>query len=324
MKFSKIISGFVCFLYVFSTNIYCQTCCSGGVPLSSNIGLPYSLAKTFQFNFNFDFNELKTLRDNSDVLDNPGSHRRTQTIILQSGYSFSNKLSFDLFIPFVRQERTSTDFEYSNGLGDLSLLVKYVLFKKEKNASTSLITGGIGLELPSGKYNLKSNLESKQFLLLSPDMQPGSGSIDGMVWFQITKSFSKRPSTNLIVQAVYKYNGKNKDFNNGLRPYQFGQEYQIFAGISDQILVGKMLWDPALLLKFRESFTDKSYVNEEWIEMPASGGKFIFVNPSLTYWVSPKLSFNLQFDVPLFVQVTSTQISPTYRFNFGFFYKFTS
>ena len=83
-----------------------QTCCSGGVPISGNLGLPPGSGGTWQFSLGNDINVLKTLMDGREVLDDQSRERVTQSILFQSGYSITNRFSADLFFSYVKQERT--------------------------------------------------------------------------------------------------------------------------------------------------------------------------------------------------------------------------
>ncbi|RMG87612.1 MAG: transporter [Bacteroidetes bacterium] len=295
-----------------------QTCCSGGVPVSSNLGLPASEAKTLQLSLNYDLNELKTLREGSRKLDNPGSSRRTHTVMFQAGYAFSGRLSADVFIPYIRQERTSTDFEYSAGLGDISALLKYKILLTAGGLTQWLI--GAGVEFPTGSSSEISNLSGRAFLL-SADMQPGSGSWDGIFWTQFVHATKFRPSLSFLAQGIYKYNGENRDFDGGKRPYQFGQEFQILAGLSDRILLFNLIIDPNVSLRFRKSYTDHSSPNGNRVKLPASGGNFLMAATGVAWWVRPDFSINVNVEVPIYAEVTLSQVAPTYRLNAGFYYK---
>ena len=74
-----------------------QTCCSGGVPLSSNLGLPASEAKTLQFALTYDLNVLETLKTGRQTLEDNSRSRKTHSGILEVGYGFTDKFSIDGF-----------------------------------------------------------------------------------------------------------------------------------------------------------------------------------------------------------------------------------
>ena len=62
---------FILIMVGFSThiNLFSQTCCSGGIPLSNSIGLPIENKGAFQFGLSYDYNNLNTLNSGDDELD---------------------------------------------------------------------------------------------------------------------------------------------------------------------------------------------------------------------------------------------------------------
>ena len=66
------------FLSIGITNItFCQTCCSGGIPLSNNIGLEFSEAKTALLGISYDFNNLNTLKKESETIDDNSNYNNS-------------------------------------------------------------------------------------------------------------------------------------------------------------------------------------------------------------------------------------------------------
>ncbi|RMF29139.1 MAG: transporter [Bacteroidetes bacterium] len=300
-----------------------QTCCSGGVPTSSNLGLPMQYAQTLAFSLTYDLNELNTLKEGTERQSNPGSSRRTHSVMFQAGYSFSARWAVDVFLPFVRQERRSTDFEYSQGIGDLVVLPKFKLLATPQNLTT--LTLGLGLKAPTGADDRTSNVPFKQGITLSADLQPGGGSWDGILWAQFTHVTGFRPSMSVLAQSTYTRRGKNHNFDRGSVAYRFGDEFQLLGGVADRLAIGDLLLDPALVLRFRKAWTDRQRNNDEaearFKELPNTGGTFLYLNPGLSYWLSPDLSFNFNFELPLYAKPGGTQVTPTYRLNAGVFYK---
>lgn len=292
-----------------------QTCCSGGVPLSSNLGLPLSDAKTLQFTLSYDLNVLETLKAGTRVLDDDSRTRNTISYLAEVGYSFNERFSIDAFFSFVRQERIINqfgfeDFDFTQGVGDVVLLFKYSLFTS-KNKATNF-TAALGTKLPTGA----SDKRDSQGLTLNADLQPGSGAWDGILWSQFSHNLSFRPSMSVSLTSTFALKGKNNNYL-GSQVYQFGQELQVIAGLSDRIFIGNRIIDPALVLRFRTVGNDEQ--NEQVV--PSTGGEWIFINPGLTYWFNPDFSFNGNIELPLLADIEGTQVSPTYRINFGFYYR---
>ncbi len=287
-------------------------CCSGGVPMSGNIGLPSSEKGTWQFTVNYDLNVLETLKAGTETLDDQSRRRETHAALIEAGYTISNKWSVDLFLSFVRQERTinqrgfSEDFVYTQGIGDGVLLVKYKVTPK--------FTAGIGAKLPIGASDrVRSN-----GTFLNADLQPGSGAWDQVVYGSYTTQLSFRPTLTLSATGIHRFTGTNNNyFDNGVSSstYTFGDETQFIVALADRFILGSVIIDPSLKVRYRRAGRD--FFNDA--EFPASGGDFVFVNPGLSYAINPKLSYQFNVELPVFARVTDTQLSPTVRFNTGVF-----
>ena len=56
-------------LLLLLNSVKAQTCCSGGIPLSNNIGMAILEEGTTQIGISYDFNNLYTLNNGSEELD---------------------------------------------------------------------------------------------------------------------------------------------------------------------------------------------------------------------------------------------------------------
>lgn len=292
-----------------------QTCCSGGVPLSSNLGLPSGEAKTLQFALTYDLNVLETLKTGRQTLEDDSRSRKTHSGILEIGYSFTDKFSIDGFFSFVRQERTinqfgNTNFSATDGIGDAVVLLKYKIWATQGNQSVWQV--GFGPKIPLGASDRTNEIG----LTFNADLQPGSGAWDGVLFTQFSHVLGFRPSMSFLATGTYGIKGKNTNYFD-VQTYQFGNEFQLSLGLSDRVLVGKSIIDPALLVQFRNQLPDQI----DAVDLPSTGGNWIFVNPSLTYWITPDISFNAGVSLPVFSDITGTQVTPTYRFTTGVFYR---
>jgi len=313
----SILLYFLLNIFLFGLNFSAegQTCCSGGVPLSSNLGLPAGEAKTFQLALTYDLNVLETLKTGRQTLEDDSRSRKTHSGILELGYSFTDKISVDGFFSFVRQERIinqfgNTNFSATDGIGDAVLLFKYKVWATQGNKSVLQL--GIGPKIPLGDSNKQNDIG----LTFNADLQPGSGAWDGVLFAQYSQVLNIRPSMSFLLTSTYGLKGKNTNYFD-VQTYQFGNEFQVTLGLSDRVLVGKSIIDPALLLQFRNQAPDQI----DAVDLPSTGGNWLFVNPSLTYWISPDISLNAGISLPLLSDITGTQVTPTYRFTTGVFYR---
>jgi hypothetical protein len=295
-----------------SQTVWGQTCCSGGVPLSGNLGLPIVDKHTWQFALTYDFNMLKTLKTGTETLDERNRQRITHSVIFETGYTFSEKFSADIFLSFVRQERRIQNpglpdqNQSTNGIGDAVILFKYNIISH----GPVLWTLGAGPKLPTGASDVTEN-----GILLGADLQPGSGAWDGIFWSFMIHQVQSRKSMNLSLVSSYRHTGTNENFRL-TQSYKFGKEFQVMAGITDRILLGKLLLDPALTFRYRKAFQDEAGGSE----IPNTGGEWVFINPAIGISITNKLSFNLGVELPLYANITGTQLTPTYRLTTGLYY----
>lgn len=309
-----------------------QTCCSGGVPLSSNLGLPVGNKHNLQINLSYNLNVLKTLKSGLTVLkDDLNSRRRTtHSVMFQVGYNFTERFAVDAFFPLILQERVIfnngmvSDRDQTLGIGDAVLLIKYKILALQEDQT--LLIGGLGVKVPLGITD-----KMDDGLLLGADLQPGSGAFDGILWGQFLQVAGFRPSMSFSLTGTFSYKGKNTKYQE--RPdqdtagtisdtYQFGNDLQVMAGISDRLFIGKIIIDPSLLLRFRSAGRDKLTIYQlAENDLPSTGGAWCFINPGMTYWINPDFSLNANVELPLYSNVLGTQVTPSYRINVGIYHK---
>ncbi len=290
-----------------------QACCSGGVPISANLGLPPQAGQTLQLNFAYDLNVLETLKEGRTVIEDHSRRRQTHSALLQAGYSFSERWAVDALFSWVRQERLieqfgREDFTATNGIGDAVFLMKYQLYTAHQ--SQSMVWVGAGAKAPLGAADLSRD----DGLTINADLQPGSGAWDGIGWMQLIHALPTRPSLALSATSVYSLKGVN-DAYLGSEAYQFGAEWQWSAGLSDRVLLGKSIVDPALTIRYRRAWPDR--FNRQVV--PNTGGSWIFLAPAFNFWTSPDVALNARIELPLLASLTGTQVSPTYRLQLGLF-----
>lgn len=294
---------------------YSQTCCSGGVPISSNLGFPPSDGKTLQIQLRYNLNVLETLKTGLDVLDDDARNRTTHSTLIRLGYNITERLSVDGLFAFVRQERTinqfgNEDFTFSQGLGDAVLLFKYKVLTLNNN--NTVLSLGAGPKIPLGP----SDLNSQEGIPLNADLQPGSGAWDAILWAEGVQNLAFRPSMSLSARLIYALKGTNNNYL-GEESYQFGNEIQVITSLSDRVVLGKALIDPTLSLRFR-SVTFDRFNNER---LPSTGGSWWFIRPGLNYWIKENLSIDASVELPIYSNILGTQVTPTYIIDVGIYYR---
>lgn len=294
-----------------------QSCCSGGVPVSSNLGLPASEKGSLQISLAYDWNVLNTFQEGTERISDQSRKRSTHSTLLELGYSWTNRFSTDLFLAYIYQVRNinqngqQTDFDQAGGIGDAVALLKYQLWNRRQGATTLQI--GLGPKLPLGAFNRTD----ERGITLSADLQPGSGAWDILFWGLLTQQLSFRPTMTLTVASTYARKGENKVFNK-IETYAFGDEWISSLGISDRIFFAQQLFDPSLQLRYRHAAPDFRNASR----LPSTGGHWLFLNPGITLWLQPQISLQVNAEIPIYADVEGTQTTPTYRFNTGAYWRF--
>jgi len=297
---------------VFSSNLMnSQTCCSGGIPLSNNIGLAILDKGTTQIGISYDYNNLNTLNNKTEKLDDNSRLRITHSVLANMSYSISDRFSIEGLFTWVNQRRKITQFgnenlEETSGIGDGLLLFKYG-FPNLIGESTSLNVG-IGTKIPFGS-STKKNIQG---ITLNADLQPGSNAWDIIYWLSISKSFNFRPSLNILSRFVHKRTGTNNSYF-GDSTYKFGNEVQFFLGFSDQFLLLNTITTPSISFKYRSVTQDKV----GGFNLENTGGNWVFIIPNLSININQNLVFSTKAELPIYSNVDGTQLTPTYRLTTG-------
>lgn len=310
-------SRIVLLCLAFSLHFYskAQTCCSGGIPLSNNIGLPTLSKGSFQIGVNYDYNNLNTLNFGKETLNDNSRLRTTQSILLNLNYSILNNFSIEGLLTYVNQQRKITQFGNENldetsGIGDAVLLAKYKFeTKKVQNLEFNI---GIGAKIPLGS----TNETSSEGIVLNADLQPGSNTWDIIYLVSLKKSFDLRPSFNVSGRIFYRVTGINNSYY-GNTTYEFGNEFLSFLSISDLFVAFKTLVSPSLSLKYRKAVKDEL----DGIQLDNTGGRFVSLIPNLAINITPNITFSTKAELPIMSNVKGTQLTPTYRITTGLVFR---
>lgn len=288
---------------------YSQTCCSGGVPLSNNIGLPFLEKGAFQAGVFYDYNNLNTLNEGSRKLDDNSRTRITNSILINFSYNFSERFLIEGLLTWVHQKRKivqsgNVNIDETNGLGDGIFLFRYMLLNKSLNS----LSFGFGAKVPIGSTKKLNN----QGILLNADLQPGSNAFDIIATSTYTRRLNFRKSMNFIFRTTYRNTGTNSSYLKN-SSYRFGNEFQSFIGLSDQFLFGRFISNANITLKYRNAKNDLLDLNN----IANTGGEWLFFNPRISFQISPTISFSTKLEIPIYSNVTGIQLTPSYRINSG-------
>jgi len=296
-------------------SLFGQACCTGGVPISSNLGLGAGSAGTFQFQFTFDNNTLKDLLAFDQRLDDDRRTRNTRSLLLETSYDIIEGLSVSSLFSLVRQERiiqtlsNSEDVTINNGLGDGIILVRYNFLAGDKHPNYDLLLG-LGPKFPFGK----ADFTDENGIVLPADLQPGSGAWDAIFWTNFTRRSFLKESLSFNLSATYRATGTNSNYN-GSFDYKFGNEFQVQMGVQDQMLIGRLAVDPMLGFQYRTVGKDKI----EGSIFENTGGHWVYLRPGLNVNMGQYSALRFTGSLPIYRYLDGTQLSTSYRFAITFY-----
>jgi len=303
----------ICILQLPSHNIFSQACCTGGAPLSSNLGIKSYADKSITIDLSYDFNKMDQLFTGSSKLDDSNRERTSKSTILRFSYALNEKWVITTIIPYVWQNQTvfsdtGNTNQSSDGIGDIVVLGQYTVFQNNKH---QLITA-IGPKFPSGSVYKRDN----EFdFLLPPDLQVGTGSYDVIGAISYSRHGIIRTTLSTNAQISYRYSFEVGRYDGGQK-YRFGNELILNLGFTDSFLLAKKVVNPGILFKYRHTQKDENNGNK----FPNTGGSWMYLVPSLNIRLTPNLMVHSNFEIPIYTDVIGTQLVTSYRGNIGINY----
>jgi hypothetical protein len=300
-------------LILLNSEYFSQACCSSGTPLLGSLEMSSGAAGVLQLGLTYDYNSLQSVYEGTQFLDDQTRERFTQSGLFEITYGISNRWSITGLFSSVNQNRTITPTNQeanevsTNGFGDAVLLLKYKLIEANIINQTELAIG-LGGKFPTGKTGIKDN-----GILLPADLQSGSGSYDLLLWAFYSKGFVPDLPINIIANASYKINSSHDRFENSGKEYSFGNELIISAGLGYRT---DSFFDFSLLLRFRN--TSKDVFDDQ--SVPNTGGTWLYLKPGLNLKFSDSLTGRVTSQLPVYRNLTGTQLTTTYTIAFSMFY----
>ncbi|MBI3078181.1 MAG: transporter [Deltaproteobacteria bacterium] len=231
-------------------------------------------------------------------------------------YGASRDFTLGLNIPYaVKRLRLFEDgakvSRRSDGVGDLSLVGAYRVYRRDdplpRRGSTQFSLIG-GLKLPSG-----STTESDSRGLVPPDIQPGSGSVDGILGGAFLRNigrFTAYASVQYKINSEATTGGKRIRAGNNLH-------YDLVA---DYLILAEPGWNVFGVLELNGVY--KARTEENGVTKTDSGGNLIFLSPGLEWLLRPYLILELGVQLPIVRQLNGRQLEPDYSVLLGLRYFF--
>ncbi|MEK6700366.1 MAG: transporter [Nitrospirota bacterium] len=240
------------------------------------------------------------------------------------GYGFSPDLKAFVAIPYLRNTMDMTmslgvgmgwmdmSMEPVSGLGDITLMGLYRIYRDREIRPTEAVTVGFGLKTPTGSNTEISDTGS----LVHAHMQPGTGSWDPLVSLIYTKM-----AGSILYQAdgTYQYTTKSRE------GYEFGDSLAL--NLSGKYAVVKEFNVTAGLTYLhggKASDSDGQYTDlTSLMDDPANtGGNSLWFSPGIQALPIRNGVIDLKVQVPVWERVNGIQLVSSYRLLLGLSYGF--
>ena len=286
-----------------------QTCGCAEAPLMSSLDTPATAAGSWQFGLTYQYNSIDVVVSGSKELKDRFSERSSRTLLLETSYGFSPAWSVTAMIAAVEHERrnkatggaSSDHVVRTRGVGDGLVLLKYNVTGLRTGSPRELTLGG-GLKLPLGRTDLTS-----QGIILAEDMQPGTGSWDGIFWGYASQGSFPTATSDIFLSASYRLTGTSD------REYRFGNEFITNIGVRHRPWSS---FDYSLAVRYRRTEANR----RSGSEIPNTGGKWIYFAPGLNVRLSDNLSLRFSGQIPIDRDLNGTQLTNSLTASVSLFY----
>ena len=233
-------------------------------------------------------------------------------------YGLTGDLTVGISLPIVEKrlrfqtpsgEKTSIAVD---GLGDLSLVAAYRVFREDVPLGTTQVSLLGGLKLPTGR---SSQTDREVPLLtggtsdrLPPSLQLGSGSVDGIIGVGAMKNIDRLTFYG-SVQA--KING------NGVAGVRAGNSIFYDLAADYVLLESRNLF---LILELNGVYAERS--EQRGAVIPDSGGNTLFISPGVQYLPLPYLILEASIQIPIHQELDGRQLGTDFSAVAGFRYLF--
>ncbi len=303
-------------LFIFTTEVVSQACCSAGTPILGSLETSTARKSALQVSLSYDFNNLQTVLEGSQKIDDDTRQRLSNSLLLETTYGIFDRFSVTGLITYINQQRiinSSIGEENSlssTGFGDALLLLKYEVISQTIVDQMQLAFGA-GPKIPTGASDLTQN-----GILLPADMQPGSGSWDFVLWGYFSDGYMPLLPLNIYAVVSYKINSSNDRFNNSEAGYKFGNEFvsSIGAGFRTD-----SFFDYSFSIRFRATTQDQ-FDNED---VPNTGGIWLYAVPGLNLRITNYLTTRISAQLPLYRYLEGTQLTTSYSMTASIFYNYS-
>jgi len=268
------------------------------------------------------FTHFGTLQDEGHEVPNTiNQHIDSSVSQIFIGYNINDDLGVQFNLPFIYREfkrprgaviESGTEF----GLGDVSLIGNYMVYRKlhEKYTFTWNVLGGIKFPTGNSSHLKESDVESENGLPESGigghDLALGSGSFDGVVGTGFYARWK-----HAFLTAGFQYAARSEgDFG-----HQYANDFTWAGGPGYYLSLGHSY---TLALQAIVSGESKGKDTVHGVPDGDSAETIVYVGPQIDFTWSSRLSAQLGVDIPVSIDNTGLQAVPDYRVHAALTWRF--
>ena len=304
--------------FIILRSLNAQACCSAGTPLISSLDIAATPAKSLNVSVNYEYNFLDNVYSGSQQIEG-NRERLSQSVLWEMSYGINDRWSITKIISYIQQRRrlksknvfNSNEELTTRGIGDALIIIKYNLLPLTIIEQRQIALG-LGIKAPTGKSDIEWD-----GILLPADMQPGTGSWDGIFWAYFYQGFLPVTRLNVFANASYRFNGNNNRFkisNSNFSGYKFGNELITTAGLSYRT---DSFFYLSLLLRYRQVDADEFAKSE----VANTSGKWIYLLPGVNINFN-SFSIRVSGQIPVYRNLNGVQLTTSYSAMLSVFYSF--
>ena len=291
---------------------------SGGTVLAQEGGLDILDGETIwaegmQVSLSEVYRRKATFYQGSDRIRDPLDQALLESrTTLDVNYGVLAELTLSMLVPYVYHElrlgvASGLESEQAGGLGDVTLLAKYRVYKEDWNLGSfnwTLLAGG---ELPTGATH-----ERDAGLRLPPELQPGSGSWDAILATAATFEVDRWKLNGVL---LFERNGE------GAQDFKFGDLLVAELTLGSRLVVEKYpgpLLRADLGVQWRHEFATV----QGGTRLADWGGDTVLLKPGIVFWPRPWWGVVVSAEVPVWRELRGQQLGLDYGLFASISYRF--
>ncbi|MBI2466751.1 MAG: transporter [Candidatus Rokubacteria bacterium] len=260
-----------------------------------------------------------TLKEGTETVPDPQDQEVTTfEEDLTAVYGLARDLTVGATLPIVERRLRFDDAAgqrrtiSADGLGDLTLVGAYRVFRRDVERGTTQVSLLGGLKLPTGATDIRDSdlprLTGGTKTRLPPSLQPGSGSVDGIVGLA---GFHNMDRLSFYASVQGKLNTE------GAQDFQAGDS--LFYDLSaDYVLLPER--NMFLILELNGVVTARA--EQAGRTVRDSGGHLLLVSPGIQYLPIPPLILEASVQIPIYRDLNGRQLAPDWSVVVGLRYLF--